>query len=124
MARHSRVPLLLALVGTLAVAAASASAYARAADAETELLIGDDDDVLGLGGRRRLDDANAKGLDDGNATSIIDAAVTGTGFISYAALSRDSVPCSLPGASYYNCRPGAEANPYSRGCSAITQCRG
>ena len=84
------------------------------------------------GGRRRLDDANATGLDDGNATSIddgnatsiIDAAVTGTGFISYAALSRDSVPCSLPGASYYNCRPGAEANPYSRDCSAITQCRG
>ena len=76
-----------------------------------------------LGGRRRLDDANATGLDDGNATSI-DAAVTWAGFISYAALSRDSVPCSLPGASYYNCRPGAEANPYSRGCSTITQCRG
>ncbi|XP_066395496.1 protein RALF-like 22 [Miscanthus floridulus] len=135
MARHARAPLLLALVATLAVVAASASAYARAADAGTELLIGDDDDVLGLGGmfggRRRLDDANATGLDDGNATSIddgnatsIDAAVTWAGFISYAALSRDSVPCSLRGASYYNCRPGAEATPYSRGCSTITQCRG
>ena len=127
MARHARAPLLLALVATLAVAAASASAYARAADADTELLIGDDDDVLGLGGmfggRRRLDDDNATSIDDGNATSI-DAAVTWAGFISYAALSRDSVPCSLPGASYYNCRPGAEANPYSRDCSAITQCRG
>ncbi|OAY81088.1 rapid alkalinization factor-like [Ananas comosus] len=45
------------------------------------------------------------------------------GYISYAALRRDSVPCSQRGASYYNCRPGAQANPYSRGCSAITRCR-
>lgn len=44
-------------------------------------------------------------------------------YISYAALRRNSVPCSRRGASYYNCRPGAQANPYSRGCSAITRCR-
>ncbi|PKA62250.1 Protein RALF-like 33 [Apostasia shenzhenica] len=44
-------------------------------------------------------------------------------YISYDSLKRGSVPCSLRGASYYNCRAGAEANPYSRGCSAITQCR-
>lgn len=44
-------------------------------------------------------------------------------YISYGALSRNSVPCSRRGASYYNCRPGAQANPYSRGCSAITRCR-
>ncbi|OAY76404.1 Rapid alkalinization factor [Ananas comosus] len=32
--------------------------------------------------------------------------------------------CLLPARrSYYNCRPGAQANPYSRGCSAITRCR-
>uniref|UniRef100_A0ACD5YFN1 Uncharacterized protein n=1 Tax=Avena sativa TaxID=4498 RepID=A0ACD5YFN1_AVESA len=49
---------------------------------------------------------------------------TQTQYISYAALTRDSVPCSVSGASYYNCEPGADANPYSRGCSAITQCRG
>ncbi|KQK03687.1 rapid alkalinization factor [Brachypodium distachyon] len=48
----------------------------------------------------------------------------GSGYIGYDALKRDSVPCSQRGASYYNCQPGAEANPYSRGCSAITQCRG
>uniref|UniRef100_A0A0E0JGJ0 Rapid alkalinization factor 1 n=1 Tax=Oryza punctata TaxID=4537 RepID=A0A0E0JGJ0_ORYPU len=48
----------------------------------------------------------------------------GSGYIGYDALRRDSVPCSQRGASYYNCQPGAEANPYSRGCSAITQCRG
>ncbi|XP_072961586.1 rapid alkalinization factor-like [Typha angustifolia] len=46
-----------------------------------------------------------------------------SGYISYDALRRNSVPCSQRGASYYNCQPGASANPYSRGCSAITQCR-
>ncbi|CAA3007080.1 rapid alkalinization factor [Olea europaea subsp. europaea] len=44
-------------------------------------------------------------------------------YISYGALQRNRVPCSRRGASYYNCRPGARANPYSRGCSAITRCR-
>ncbi|KAF8394569.1 hypothetical protein HHK36_020781 [Tetracentron sinense] len=44
-------------------------------------------------------------------------------YISYEALKRNSVPCSQAGASYYNCQPGAEANPYDRGCSAITRCR-
>ncbi|KAK9266317.1 hypothetical protein L1049_017121 [Liquidambar formosana] len=44
-------------------------------------------------------------------------------YISYGALRRNSVPCSRRGASYYNCRPGAQANPYTRGCSAITRCR-
>ncbi|WOL09499.1 protein RALF-like 33 [Canna indica] len=45
-------------------------------------------------------------------------------YISYVALKRDTTPCSRRGASYYNCRPGAEGNPYSRSCSSITQCRG
>ncbi|GAA0153638.1 hypothetical protein Leryth_016386 [Lithospermum erythrorhizon] len=44
-------------------------------------------------------------------------------YISYGALQKNNVPCSRRGASYYNCRPGAQANPYSRGCSAITRCR-
>ncbi|XP_022138185.1 protein RALF-like 33 [Momordica charantia] len=48
---------------------------------------------------------------------------TATRYISYGALRRNTVPCSRRGASYYNCRPGAPANPYSRGCSAITRCR-
>ncbi|KAF5549823.1 rapid ALkalinization factor [Fusarium mexicanum] len=46
------------------------------------------------------------------------------GVISYGALNRDHVPCSVKGASAANCRPGAEANPYNRGCSAIEECRG
>ncbi|OMO63801.1 Rapid ALkalinization Factor [Corchorus capsularis] len=44
-------------------------------------------------------------------------------YISYGALQRNTVPCSQRGASYYNCQPGAQANPYNRGCSAITRCR-
>uniref|UniRef100_A0ACD5W072 Uncharacterized protein n=1 Tax=Avena sativa TaxID=4498 RepID=A0ACD5W072_AVESA len=64
-----------------------------------------EDDVAAMADKRRL-------LQDGS------------GYIGYDALRRDSVPCSQRGASYYNCQPGAEANPYSRGCSAITQCRG
>ncbi|XP_059318338.1 rapid alkalinization factor [Lycium ferocissimum] len=46
-----------------------------------------------------------------------------TDYISYGALQRNTVPCSRRGASYYNCETGAEANPYTRGCSAITRCR-
>ncbi|OAY42313.1 protein RALF-like 33 [Manihot esculenta] len=44
-------------------------------------------------------------------------------YISYGAMQRNTVPCSRRGASYYNCQPGAQANPYTRGCSAITRCR-
>ncbi|KAL8100951.1 protein RALF-like 33 [Apium graveolens] len=46
-----------------------------------------------------------------------------TDYISYDALQSNNVPCSQRGASYYNCEEGAEANPYDRGCSAITRCR-
>ncbi|XP_030532518.1 rapid alkalinization factor-like [Rhodamnia argentea] len=46
-----------------------------------------------------------------------------TQYISYGALQRNTVPCSQRGASYYNCQQGAQANPYSRSCSAVTQCR-
>ncbi|XP_026444646.1 rapid alkalinization factor-like [Papaver somniferum] len=46
-----------------------------------------------------------------------------TKYISYELLKKNSVPCSQKGASYYNCKPGAQANPYNRGCSAITKCR-
>ncbi|KAJ4722189.1 Rapid alkalinization factor [Melia azedarach] len=49
--------------------------------------------------------------------------LAGRRYISYGALRRNTVPCSRRGASYYNCRAGGQANPYSRGCSAITRCR-
>ncbi|CAK7340649.1 unnamed protein product [Dovyalis caffra] len=44
-----------------------------------------------------------------------------TKYVSYGALQRNNVPCSRRGASYYNCKNGAQANPYSRGCSRITR---
>ncbi|XP_058200145.1 rapid alkalinization factor-like [Rhododendron vialii] len=49
--------------------------------------------------------------------------LTTTKYISYGVLERDFVPCSIKGTSYYNCVLGGQANPYTRGCSAITQCR-
>lgn len=46
-----------------------------------------------------------------------------TQYISYAALQSNTVPCSRRGASYYNCQPGAQANPYTRSCTQLTRCR-
>ncbi|KAK9673124.1 hypothetical protein RND81_12G147900 [Saponaria officinalis] len=43
-------------------------------------------------------------------------------YISYGALNKNKVPCSRRGASYYNCQPGAQANPYRRGCSNMSRC--
>ncbi|KAL9257496.1 RALF-like 1-like protein [Drosera capensis] len=42
---------------------------------------------------------------------------------SYGALDKNSVSCSRHGASYYNSKAGAKANPYNRGCSKIPRCR-
>ncbi|EOA21814.1 hypothetical protein CARUB_v10002279mg [Capsella rubella] len=44
-------------------------------------------------------------------------------YVSYGAMRKNNVPCSRRGASYYNCKRGAQANPYRRGCSQITRCR-
>ena len=44
-------------------------------------------------------------------------------YISYAALRADQIPCNRRGQSYYNnCGTMERANPYQRGCSAITRC--
>uniref|UniRef100_K3XSQ8 Rapid alkalinization factor 1 n=3 Tax=Setaria TaxID=4554 RepID=K3XSQ8_SETIT len=64
------------------------------------------------------------GFPDGDSVARRVLQNQNNGYISYGALRRDNVPCSVRGASYYNCRPGAQANPYSRGCNAITRCRG
>ncbi|KAM3371833.1 hypothetical protein ACQJBY_018959 [Aegilops geniculata] len=96
MARRA-LPLLLLLLAVAAVAAAPA-VRASAED----------------GTRRRLLQDVGSNSTDTNGTA---------GYISYGALYASTVPCPYTGASYYNCRPGAEANPYERGCSAITQCR-
>ncbi|EPS64652.1 rapid alkalinization factor, partial [Genlisea aurea] len=43
-------------------------------------------------------------------------------YISYGALNRDRIPCSRRGSSYYNCRGGRKANPYTRSCTKATRC--
>lgn len=43
-------------------------------------------------------------------------------YIGYDALKADSVPCGRRGRSYYDCNRRGRANPYTRGCSAITRC--
>ncbi|KAI3951450.1 hypothetical protein MKW92_006496 [Papaver armeniacum] len=46
-----------------------------------------------------------------------------TKYVSYEALKKNTTPCSKKGASYYNCKDGAEANSYNRGCSKLSKCR-
>ncbi|XP_062076042.1 protein RALF-like 19 [Humulus lupulus] len=46
----------------------------------------------------------------------------GRSHISYQALKANSVPCGRRGQSYYDCQKRKRANPYRRGCSAITHC--
>ena len=41
--------------------------------------------------------------------------IRGESVIDYGALNKNRVPCSKRGASYYNCQPGAQANPYTAG---------
>lgn len=43
-------------------------------------------------------------------------------YISYAALRSNQIPCGRRGRSYYNCNQRGRANPYNRGCTAITHC--
>eukprot|EP01018_Ginkgo_biloba_P007277 Gb_20801 [translate_table: standard] len=46
------------------------------------------------------------------------------GYISYGALSADIVPCRMTGQSYYYCNySDTQANPYTRGCTAIGRCQ-
>ncbi|KAL6842064.1 hypothetical protein ACP4OV_028043 [Aristida adscensionis] len=110
--------LALALLLLLAVAA-SASAASLAGDLDLGLLSGGGAGTVA----RYLAEGEEAALGSGDAESHR-RALYGRGYISYGALRRDSVPCSRRGASYYNCRPGAQANPYHRGCSRITRCRG
>ncbi|KAF0905529.1 hypothetical protein E2562_007326 [Oryza meyeriana var. granulata] len=121
MARAAPVPALLAastllLALLLALAAGGANAAAGEAPLSWELgVIGGNDDGFGFA------DEEAAVAD---SAAVVRRVLQGQSYISYGALRRDTTPCSVRGASYYNCQPGAEANPYSRGCSAITRCRG
>ncbi|XP_015688641.2 rapid alkalinization factor-like [Oryza brachyantha] len=77
--------------------------------------------VVGGGGEEEED---SFGFSTAGEAAVVRRVLQGQGYISYGALRRDTTPCSVRGASYYNCHPGGQANPYSRGCSAITRCRG
>ncbi|KQK04278.1 rapid alkalinization factor 23 [Brachypodium distachyon] len=113
----ARAAALLAASALLALVLALA---ARGADAGVE---------VPLSWELGADDAAAAaedgfGFGGADQGAVVRRVLQGGGYISYGALRRDNVPCSVRGASYYNCRPGAQGNPYSRGCSAITRCRG
>ncbi|XP_066314331.1 protein RALF-like 33 [Miscanthus floridulus] len=113
MARPTRallLPLLMLLALTATLARASSGDVPAAAS------LGWDLGVVGAGEDEEF------GFPGGD--SVARRVLQGGGYLSYGALRRDNVPCSVRGASYYNCRPGGQANPYSRGCSAITRCRG
>ncbi|CAL0300900.1 unnamed protein product [Lupinus luteus] len=43
-------------------------------------------------------------------------------YIGYNALRANKVPCGRRGRSYYNCQQRGRANPYRRGCTAVTHC--
>ncbi|KAL5226756.1 hypothetical protein ABZP36_015021 [Zizania latifolia] len=75
------------------------------------------------------------GVDDDEEMGLLGGTATGEAlrrslarkptnrYISYAALRADQVPCNKRGSSYYtNCASQKAANPYRRGCSAITRC--
>ncbi|KAI3961653.1 hypothetical protein MKW92_015502 [Papaver armeniacum] len=46
-----------------------------------------------------------------------------TKYVSYESLKKNTTPCSKRGASYYNCKNGAQANSYTRGCSKLSKCK-
>ncbi|KAJ1699394.1 hypothetical protein LUZ63_007906 [Rhynchospora breviuscula] len=95
---RKNILLLLCLLATIVVASAS--------------------DIPGVV-MRRLDDTSGNNATNPNAT----ATDLPSQYIGYGALQADRVPCDVTGASYYNCRPSGAANPYTRSCSAITNCR-
>ncbi|XP_010548947.1 PREDICTED: rapid alkalinization factor 23-like [Tarenaya hassleriana] len=92
-------------------------AECRGSIAECSISAGDDGDLLYGGG------ISAEGEEFEMESETSRRILATRRYISYGALRRGSVPCSRRGASYYNCRRGAHANPYSRGCSVITRCR-
>ncbi|XP_074589348.1 protein RALF-like 33 [Curcuma longa] len=108
------------LVAILAAAAAAALDHAAASGAVGDLPLGW---IPSLSGCRGSIAECLAGEEFDLGSEVSRRILATSNYISYGALRRDTTPCSRRGASYYNCRPGAQANPYSRSCSAITQCR-
>ncbi|KAA8613900.1 RALF domain-containing protein [Pyrenophora tritici-repentis] len=61
--------------------------------------------------------------DSGDTGGNLGQSTVNSGVIHYGAMWRGTVPCSVRGASRYNCYGSTQANPYTRGCSRITRCR-
>jgi hypothetical protein len=112
---------LASLALLLVVYSASASAFSGGADHLGDL------GFLSSGRREcRGTVAECLALEEGLGSADAEGhrrSLYGRRYIGYDALRKDNVPCSRRGASYYNCRPGGQANPYRRGCSCITRCR-
>ncbi|WOL03310.1 protein RALF-like 33 [Canna indica] len=115
------MPSSLLLAALLALAAAAVLAPAAASGAGGDLPLGW---IPSLSGCRGTIAECLAGEEFDLGSEVSRRILATSSYISYGALKRDTVPCSRRGASYYNCRPGAQANPYSRSCSAITRCRG
>ncbi|KAL5221673.1 hypothetical protein ABZP36_026386 [Zizania latifolia] len=122
MARAVTAPALVAASALLLLAMmllALSGGAAAAGEVPLSWELGGGEDSFGFSSSSEVDtDAAADGA------AVVRRVLQSQGYISYGALRRDTTPCSVRGASYYNCRPGGQANPYSRGCSAITRCRG
>uniref|UniRef100_A0A0E0JIB9 Rapid alkalinization factor 1 n=1 Tax=Oryza punctata TaxID=4537 RepID=A0A0E0JIB9_ORYPU len=117
MARAATVPAAAAVCALLLLSLAAGAGEAPLRRWEWELGISGNDGNDGMGSS---EEAAAD-----SAAAVVRRVLQGKdNMISYGSLQRGTTPCSVRGASYYNCRPGAQANPYSRGCSAITRCRG
>lgn len=68
------------------------------------------------------DDISSIYVESSNTARRILQDENNTKYVSYAALSADSIPCNIRGASYYNCNSDQKINPYRRGCTQITRC--
>ncbi|KAI4374332.1 hypothetical protein MLD38_012339 [Melastoma candidum] len=112
-------PFLLLLISSISLALITAASTTGTVDAQPWAMAS----ALG-GGRCRGSIAECMAAGEDEMDSEVNRRILATTqYISYGALQRNTVPCSQRGASYYNCQAGAQANPYTRGCSAITLCR-
>ncbi|KAB8098486.1 hypothetical protein EE612_027733 [Oryza sativa] len=75
------------------------------------------------GGRLGRQCSAAVGADGGLLRRALAARKPTNRYVSYSALDANKVPCNKRGQTYYqNCASQQAANPYRRGCSAITRC--
>ncbi|CAO2209522.1 unnamed protein product [Urochloa humidicola] len=125
MAAASR-PVLVALLVAAVLLAVPASAGTAPPDMRFPFAAGTRQ-CTGPVGQCDVDMAEELGLAGGGLTGDVRRTLAQrqprNRYISYAALRADQVPCNQRGRSYYsNCGAQKAANPYRRGCSAITRC--